>query len=139
MQVLLCLFGIRQQLLPRRLFLDFPRCCRTDAAKSTAVSQNIMKQFRVGEADLITATPQLVKVCSAKFVGELVKRAIAGLTMTHLPVPPPAIPARVESQYFAISKEGPFWDHIVQTKRVGIYVPGDLPEAELEFLVLLDK
>lgn len=94
---------------------------------------------RLGEAELITIAPQLVKVCSAKFVGELVKRAIAGLPLTHLPVPPSAIPARVESQYFGISKEGPFWDHIVQTRRVGIYVPGDIPDAELEFLVVLDK
>lgn len=96
-------------------------------------------QARVGEADLITLTPQLVKICSAKFVGELVRRAIAGLALTHLPVPPPAVPARVEAQYFGISKDGPFWDHIVQTKRIGIYVPGDFPEPELELLVLLEK
>ena len=93
----------------------------------------------VGEAELITRAPQLVKICSAKFVGELVRRAMAGLAMTHLPVPPPAIPAKVEMQYFGVSREGPFWEHIVQTRRVGIYVPGDFPEAELELSVLLDK
>jgi type VI secretion system protein ImpJ len=49
------------------------------------------------------------------------------------------VPAQVESQYFGISREGPFWDNIVQTKRVGIYVPGDLPDAELELLVVLDN
>lgn len=95
-------------------------------------------QARAGEAELIARTPQLVKVCSAKFVGELVKRAMGGLTLTHLQVPPSAVPAKVESQYFSISREGPFWDNLVQTKRVGIYVPGDLPEAELELLVVLD-
>jgi len=93
----------------------------------------------VGEAELIVRTPQLVKLCSAKFVGELVRRAMAGLTLTHLPVPPPAVPARVETQYFGVSRDGPFWDHIVQTRRVGIYVPGELTDAELELLVLLDK
>ncbi len=93
----------------------------------------------VGDAELIGRTPQLVKVCSAKFVGELVKRAMAGLALTHMPVPPQAVPSRVESQYFAVSREGPFWDHIVQTKRVGLYVPGDLPDAELELFVVLDN
>jgi type VI secretion system protein ImpJ len=93
----------------------------------------------IGEAELIIKTPQLVKLCSAKFVGELVRRAIAGLTLTHLPVPPPAISARVETQYFGISRDGPFWDHIAQTHRVGIYVPGELTNAELELLVVLDK
>lgn len=92
-----------------------------------------------GEADLITKAPQLVKICSAKFVGELVRRAMAGLALTHLPVPPPAIPARLETQYFGITRSGPFWDHIVQTRRVGIYVPGELPDPEIELLVVLES
>ncbi|MFN7993056.1 MAG: type VI secretion system baseplate subunit TssK [Bryobacteraceae bacterium] len=91
-----------------------------------------------GDADVISKTPQLVKICSAKFVGELVRRAIAGLPLTHLPVPPPAIRARMETQYFGIERSGPFWDHIVQTRRVGIYVPGDLPDPELQLLVVLE-
>ncbi len=94
---------------------------------------------QLGEAELIVRAPQLIKVCSAKFVGELVRRAMAGLALNHLPVPPPAIPAQMEMQYFGVSRDGPFWDHIVQTKRVGIYVPGDFPNAELELLVVLDK
>jgi type VI secretion system protein ImpJ len=93
----------------------------------------------VGEAELIERAPQLVKICSAKFVGELVRRAMAGLALTHLPVPPPAIPTQVETQYFGVSRDGPFWDHIVQTHRVGIYVPGEVTGAELELLVILDK
>ena len=94
---------------------------------------------RAGDAELIAKVPQLVKICSAKFVNELVKRAIAGLALVHLPSPPSGMPARVEMQYFAISREGPFWDHVVRTKRIGIYVPGELPEPELELLALFDK
>jgi type VI secretion system protein ImpJ len=96
-------------------------------------------QAGAGEAELISKTPTLVKVCSSKFISELVRRAIAGLTLTHVPSPPPAVPRRVEAQYFGVTKSGPFWDHIVQTKRVGIYVPGELPQARLELLVVLDS
>jgi len=93
----------------------------------------------LGEADLITLTPRLAKVCSAKFVPELVKRALPGLTLTHLPIPPPAIAAHVDTQYFAISRSGPCWEHIQQTKQVGVYVPGELPQPELELTVLLES
>jgi type VI secretion system protein ImpJ len=55
-----------------------------------------------------------------------------------LSVPPSAIAARVEFQYFAISKGGPCWDHIVQTRKVGVYVPSDIPNPELELLVITD-
>jgi len=94
---------------------------------------------RAGEAAVIARTPQLVKVCSSQFVAELVKRALPGCALTHLPVPPPAISARVDTQYFGVSKSGPCWDHILQTRRVGIYVPGELPEPELELLVVLES
>ncbi len=93
----------------------------------------------VGDAELITRVPQLVKVCSAKFVVELVKRALPGLPLTHLSVPPPAISARVETKYFSISKTGPCWDHLVQTRQIGVYVPGDFPKPEMELLVILNR
>ncbi len=92
----------------------------------------------IGETSLITLPPQLVKVCSARFVGELVKRALPGLPLRHLASPPSAVPRKVETQYFSITKSGPCWDHIVETSQVGIYVPGELPSAQMELLVVLE-
>jgi type VI secretion system protein ImpJ len=93
----------------------------------------------VSEPELIGKTPQLVKVCSSRFVPELVKRALPGLVLTHMPVPPPAISRQVETQYFSVSRTGPCWEHIVQTRQVGIYVPGDLPAPELSLQVILEE
>jgi type VI secretion system protein ImpJ len=93
----------------------------------------------LGEVDIIQRTPQLVKLCSKQFVPRLVERALPGMTLTHLPVPPAAISARVDAQYFSVSRGGPCWDHIVQTRQVGVYVPGELPAATLELLVILES
>ena len=93
---------------------------------------------RMGDADLMAKAPQLIKVCSPAFVRELVKRALPGLTLTHLPVPPPAVSARLETQYFGLSKGGPCWDHLNLTRKVGVYVPGEFPEPEIEILVVLE-
>lgn len=93
----------------------------------------------LGEVDLIARTPQLVKVCSKLFVPRLVERALPGMALTHLPVPPSAIAAQVDAQYFSVSRGGPCWDHIVQTRQVGVYVPGELPDATLELLVILES
>jgi type VI secretion system protein ImpJ len=93
----------------------------------------------IGEAELMVKTPRLVKICSPQFVRELVKRALPGLALTHLSVPPPAISPGVEKQYFGISRGGPCWEHIVKTRRVGVYVPGDIPNPEVEILVVLEK
>ena len=93
----------------------------------------------IGEVELISRTPPLVKVCSKLFVPELVKRALPGMPMSHLPVPPSAISARLDTQYFAINRGGPCHDHINQTRQVGLYVPGEIPDPELELLVILES
>jgi len=93
----------------------------------------------IGEADLITKAPQLLKICSAKFVPDLVKRAMPGLGLTHVQVPPSAIAAKVDSQYFFVNKSGPCWEHIMKTRMIGVYVPGELPNAELELVVILEN
>lgn len=96
-------------------------------------------QSPVGEVELITRTPQLIKVCSRLFVPELVKRALPGMPLAHLPIVPSAISARVDTQYFAINKGGPCWDHLMQTHNVGVYVPGEVPNPTLELLIILES
>ncbi len=93
---------------------------------------------RIDEATLITQVPRLVKFCSARFVRELVRRAMPGLALSHVPVPPAAVSPRVASQYFAVGSNNQCWQSIIETKQVGIYVPGEIPDAELELLVLLE-
>jgi type VI secretion system protein ImpJ len=92
-----------------------------------------------GEVEVISKTPQLVKICSKLFVPKLVERALPGMAMTHLPTPPSAISAQVDAQYFSINRSGPCWEHIVQTRQVGVYVPGELPDPELQLLVILES
>ncbi len=95
-------------------------------------------QSPIGEADLIARVPKLTKMCSARFVLELIKRALPGLPLNHLSVPPPQIAARVESQYFTVNRGGPCWEHILQTRQLGVYVPAEIPSPELSLIVLLD-
>ena len=96
-------------------------------------------QSPIGEADLIQHVPRLVKICSARFVLELIKRSLPGLPLNHLHVAPPQIAAKVESQYFSINRTGPCWEHMMQTRQVGVYVPAEIPKPEISLIVLLDE
>lgn len=92
----------------------------------------------LGESDLMRKVPQLVKVCSARFVPELVKRAVPGMTLTHLPVPPAAVRAEADMQYFSIETTGPCWEHILQTRSVGVYIPGEITHPVFEMIVIVE-
>ncbi|MBE0659876.1 MAG: type VI secretion system baseplate subunit TssK [Bryobacteraceae bacterium] len=94
---------------------------------------------KIGESEILSGTPRLVKLCSKEFLPKLVQRALPGLTMKHLPVAPPAISPRVDFQYFGVDRSGPCWDHLVATRELGLYVPGELPEPDVELLVVLES
>ncbi len=93
----------------------------------------------LGESDLLRLVPKLVKVCSLKFVPELVKRALPGMTLNHLSVPPSALRAEADMQYFAIETTGPCWEHIQQTRNVGIYIPGEIAKPEFDLTVIVER
>ena len=128
-------------------YLEIPLVKRAESFYEAAVTdQRVLDKARwifgirssVGDAQMMAKTPSLVKLCSKDFVAQLVKRALPGMTLTHLPVPPSAIPVKADFQYFSVSRSGPCWDHIVQSRQIGLYVPGDLPDPTLELLVILE-
>jgi type VI secretion system protein ImpJ len=45
----------------------------------------------------------------------------------------------VDVQYFGLGRSGPCWDHIVKTREVGVYVPGEFPEAEIGLHIILES
>ncbi|MGB8261748.1 MAG: type VI secretion system baseplate subunit TssK [Terracidiphilus sp.] len=92
----------------------------------------------IGESSLLDRTQRLVKVCSAGGVLKLVNLALPGLTLIHLPTPPSALHAQADMHYFSISLGGACWEHILQTRKVGVYVPGDLGDAVFEVTVILE-
>lgn len=93
----------------------------------------------LGESEQLRLVPRLVKVCSARFVPELVKRALPGMTLTHMPVPPSAMRASVDMQYYSIDTAGPCWQHILSAQSVGIYIPGEISEPEFTLTVIMEQ
>ena len=93
----------------------------------------------IPQLDLMSKTPVLVKVCSNEFIVRLVQTAKSGLTLSHLEVPPADISPNVDTEYFSIERLGPCWDHIKRTQDVGIYVPEQIPQPEIEIFIILDS
>jgi type VI secretion system protein ImpJ len=92
----------------------------------------------IPESAILRMVPSLVKVCSSEGVVKLVQRALPGLDLMHLPVPPAALTAEVDMQYFSIGMSGPCWQHILATKQVGIYLPGDLGHTIFDVRIITE-
>lgn len=92
----------------------------------------------LGESQQLRLVPRLIKVCSSRFVQELVRRALPGLPLTHLPVPPTALRTEPDMQYYAVDTSGPCWQHILHTRTVGIYIPGEISDPEFTLSVIVE-
>jgi type VI secretion system protein ImpJ len=88
---------------------------------------------------LLRQAPRLVKVCSQRGVQTLVRKALPGLELLHLPVPPSALGAQADMHYFSISLDGLCWQDIQNTRHVGVYIPGEIGEAVFELTVITEN
>jgi type VI secretion system protein ImpJ len=93
----------------------------------------------INEAEIIQRTPYLVKVCSANHIEHLVRQALPGVQLTHVPRPPSAIPVKLNYQYFSLNQSGVAWEAIQRARNLAAYVPGDLPQPQLELIILLPE
>ncbi|MDQ6666553.1 MAG: type VI secretion system baseplate subunit TssK, partial [Acidobacteriota bacterium] len=80
--------------------------------------------------------PQLIKVCSANHVEHLVRQALPGLTLTHVPALPASIPVKMNYKYFSVNQGGSAWEAILRARNLAAYVPGDFPNPQLELIIL---
>lgn len=86
---------------------------------------------------LLEKVPQLVKVSSRDRMDMLIKRALDGLELRHVPDPPSALPVKLDYQYFRLERTGSDWDAIRSALNLVAYVPDDFPDPKLELLILL--
>jgi type VI secretion system protein ImpJ len=93
----------------------------------------------MNQADLISKAPYLLKVCSANHIEHLVRQALPGAALTHVPKPPGAIPVKLNHQYFSINQSGVAWEAVVRARNLAVYVPGDFPSPQLELIILLPE
>jgi type VI secretion system protein ImpJ len=89
--------------------------------------------------EIAQRAPQLLKVAAAGQLDRLIRQALPGIGLTHVPNPPSAVPMKVNYQYFLVQKSGPEWEAVVRARNLAVYVPSELPEPQLELVVMLPK
>lgn len=90
-------------------------------------------------SEIATGVPRLAKLCSAEHIMRLVKEGLPGLSLEHVPSPPSEISPRLGSQYFRVHLDGPCWMLMAKANTTGVYLPGAIPDPELELTIVLPK
>jgi type VI secretion system protein ImpJ len=91
------------------------------------------------EDAIIRKVPQLVKVCSATHIEQLIHGALPGITLTHQSTPPSAIPVKMKYQYFSLNQSGAAWETVARARNLAAHVPGDFLNPQMELVILLPQ
>jgi type VI secretion system protein ImpJ len=89
------------------------------------------------QAELLNKVMTGCKVGSADVVDTLIRQALPGLQLTHVPEPPAGVPVKLDFLYFAIERSSAAWDAVARARNLAVYVPADLADARLELVIVL--
>lgn len=89
--------------------------------------------------ELVSKVSQLLKVSSADRIDTLVKQALSGIGLQHVPQPPGSLPVKLDYEYFRLDRSGRDWEAIRRARNLAAYVPSDFPSPRLELLVVLPE
>jgi type VI secretion system protein ImpJ len=93
---------------------------------------------KMGVDDLIRKVPQLVKISAPDDIQRVIRNSLPGVTLRHTPVPPAAIPMKLDNQYFSLNQGGPLWDAIKLSRQIAVHAPGEIVEPRMEILIVLE-
>jgi type VI secretion system protein ImpJ len=82
------------------------------------------------EAQVADAVPRLCKMASTAEIQGLVQAAAPGLSLTWLPRPPPQLPPREKTQWFAVGTGDRHWQSILANRNMAIYLPPPFDPAK---------
>jgi type VI secretion system protein ImpJ len=87
--------------------------------------------------DVMKKIPQLVKISSHDGLDRLIRQALPGVGLAHVPNPPSAVPVKRSHQYFLVTQSGPEWDAVMRARNLAAYVSAEVTDPQLELVLIL--
>jgi type VI secretion system protein ImpJ len=87
-------------------------------------------------SDVVSSLTQVAKASSREHLPILIARALPGLDIEHLQVPPQELPRRANSVYFRLQHHSEQWAHVRNNRNMALYwddAPGD---AAIELMIV---
>ena len=89
--------------------------------------------------DLAPRIPQVLKVSSSDAIERLIRTAVGGVRLRHVPKPPRAVPIKLDYEYFSLEQTGDDWDSIRMSRKLAVYAPKELPDPTMEVVLLVPQ
>lgn len=86
--------------------------------------------------ELVAGVPDWIKAGAPDDVERMVKSALPGVKLRHMPQVPAALPIRPNTYYFALDSHGVPYENMLKAQTIRIYVPATIAGVKLELVGL---
>jgi len=87
-------------------------------------------------ADVASAMTTVAKASSREHLPILIARALPGVEIEHLQVPPQELPRRGQSVYFALNQHGQQWANVAQSHNLALYWDNPPEDLTIELMIV---
>lgn len=84
--------------------------------------------------ELVAAVPVRFKIGSPDDIERIVASALPGITLTHMPQVPAAVPVRPDTYYFLLSTRNGLYENALKAQAIAIYAPAGMLELKIELI-----
>lgn len=85
---------------------------------------------------VLEATATVTKLSAREFLPIIIARALPGLELEHLPVPPQELPRRAHCIYFQINHRGEQWSYIEKNRNIALYWDAAPEDLNAEIMIV---
>lgn len=88
------------------------------------------------ERELIDQIPTNIRVASPDMINAVLISFRKALPLKYVPVPPAGLPKKEGVLYFQLEPEGAFWEAIIRSQALSIFVPAELRSLRFEAIAV---
>lgn len=86
--------------------------------------------------NLVAEVPRQLKIASPDDIDSLVRSALPGLQLVHMPQVPLEVPVRPDTYYFSLENRGELYEAMLKAQSIAIYAPSTFAELKLELFAI---
>lgn len=90
----------------------------------------------LNETQLVADLPQMLRVASPANIDAVLRSYTRALTIEHTYRLPSGMPVDQQATYFELQKRGPFWEAIVESGALAIFLPREFGSIDLKLIAV---
>ncbi len=95
------------------------------------------KSAEIPEARLMSELPAMIRIAAPEMIESVLRSYTRALQVEHTSRLPVGMPEDATASYFKVERSGPFWDGIVESKKLAVFVPAEFADVDLKLIAIL--